>query len=225
MTAGRLGRANPKADGLQPKAFVLKPVTSSLKPKWGAKYVELRTIPITDLRAADYNPRVELSPGMPGYERLRRSIVEFGLVQPIVWNERTGNVVGGHQRLAVLRNEGREMVEVVVVSMEEAREKALNVALNNSQVGGEWDPDKLLSLVQDLHELPDFDETLTGFDANDLRDLLLQPDPQWWPESAADNSQGMVRVTLEIAEDAWAAVQVDVDRLVNQWGLRVHVRS
>ena len=57
--------------------------------------MEIRSMAIGELRAADYNPRLMLKPGMDGYERLKRSILEFGLVQPIVWNEQTGNVIGG----------------------------------------------------------------------------------------------------------------------------------
>jgi len=187
--------------------------------------MELRKVSIAQLHGAEYNPRVQLQPGMPGYDRLKRSIDEFGLVQPIVWNEQTGNVVGGHQRLTVLRNEGHETVDVMVVALDESREKALNVALNNSQIGGDWDPDKLLNLVQELHELPDFDETLTGFDVDDVRDLLLLPDPEWKPEPEPTEAPGLVRVTLEIAAESWTAVQPAVDRLVQQWGLRAHVKT
>lgn len=51
------------------------------------------------INAAAYHPRVDLQPGDVEYKKLHRSIEEFGHVEPIVWNERTGHVVGGHQRL------------------------------------------------------------------------------------------------------------------------------
>ena len=54
---------------------------------------------IEDLRPASYNPRKDLKPGDKEYEKLKRSITEFGYVEPVIWNERTGTVVGGHQRL------------------------------------------------------------------------------------------------------------------------------
>ena len=129
---------------------------------------------------------------------------------------------GGHQRLAVLREEGHQAVEVVVVSLEEAREKALNVALNNSQVGGDWDAGKLLDLMEELHELPDFDETLTGFDADDVRDLLLLPEANLEPE-VEEEGQDVVRVALEVAPESWADVRPLVDELVKEFGLRAHV--
>ena len=109
--------------------------------------MQLRTLSITDLKPAPYNPRIELRPGMPGYERLARSLDQFELVQPIVWNEQTGHVVGGHQRLTVLRDRGVTEGPVVVVSLSLEREQALNVALNNANVGGDWDPAKLVDLL------------------------------------------------------------------------------
>ena len=61
---------------------------------------------ITDLIPADYNPRKDLKPGDPDYEKLKHSMKEFGYVDPIIWNQQTGRVVGGHQRLKILQNEG-----------------------------------------------------------------------------------------------------------------------
>ena len=92
--------------------------------------MEIKKIEMGKLRPAKYNPRVELKPGDAEYEKLKRSIVEFGFVEPVIWNKRTGNVVGGHQRLSVLRDLGETMVDCVVVDLDELKEKALNVALN-----------------------------------------------------------------------------------------------
>lgn len=180
--------------------------------------------PLSELRPAPYNPRVALTPGMPGYERLARSLREFDLVQPIVWNEQTGHVVSGHQRLAILKDQGTEEIEVVVVSLSLDREKALNVALNNSQVGGDWDTTKLVDLIADLQTTPEFDATLTGFDADDLRDLLLAPDPGF----LADEDEGdcpFVKVTLEVPPNQWDDVRFDLDQLIAHHGLRVHVQE
>lgn len=180
---------------------------------------------IGELNAAPYNPRIALRPGMPGYERLARSVREFGLVQPIVWNERTGHVVSGHQRLEVLRNEGVAEVEAVVVSLPLEREKALNVALNNSHVGGDWDAGKLVDLLEELCELPDFDETLTGFDGNELRNLLLEPEDEFGGEDEFEADEGLVRVMLEVPEENWEAVRAELDRWAERGKVRIHVRE
>lgn len=129
----------------------------------------IKKLPLSQLIPARYNPRIELKPGDPAYEKLRRSIETFGYVEPIIFNEKSGTVVGGHQRLSVLRDMGIEEVECVVVSLDENDEKALNVALN--RVSGEWNTDKLSDLLTELED-SDFDVTLTGFDFDEIEDLI-----------------------------------------------------
>ena len=63
--------------------------------------MNIEKIDVEKLKAAAYNPRKELKPGDAEYEKLKRSIKEFGYVEPVIWNKRTGNVIGGHQRLSV----------------------------------------------------------------------------------------------------------------------------
>jgi DNA modification methylase len=130
-----------------------------------------------DINPAPYNPRVDLKPGDPDYEKLLRSIKEFGFVEPLVWNERTGNLVGGHQRFKILQAQGLTEVDVSVVNLPFEREKALNIALNKVQ--GAWDEEKLAALLQELSQVPDFNVTMTGFDhaeINCLFDEFLTPD-------------------------------------------------
>lgn len=124
---------------------------------------------VIDLVPADYNPRKDLKPGDKEYEKLKRSIDEFGYVDPLIWNKRTSRLVGGHQRLKVLKDMGIDEVDVVVVDMDEEKEKALNVALN--KISGDWDKDKLMLLITDLQG-EDFDVSLTGFDPEELDDLF-----------------------------------------------------
>ena len=122
-----------------------------------------------DLLPADYNPRKDLKPGDAEYEKLKRSIEQFGYVEPVIWNKTTGRVVGGHQRLKVLIDMGMTEVDCVVVELTEEKEKALNIALN--KISGEWDKDKLALLIADLQGA-DFDVSLTGFEPAELDDLL-----------------------------------------------------
>lgn len=131
--------------------------------------MDIQKIHIDKLTAAVYNPRVELKAGDKEYEKLKRSIQEFGFVEPIIWNKNTGNVVGGHQRLTVLKDLGETQIDCVVVNLDEQREKALNVALNKVQ--GLWDDNKLAELLSDL-EASSFDVTMTGFEAAEVDELL-----------------------------------------------------
>ncbi|MDE7219264.1 MAG: ParB N-terminal domain-containing protein [Oscillospiraceae bacterium] len=122
-----------------------------------------------ELIPADYNPRKDLKPGDAEYEKLKRSIEQFGYVEPVIWNKTTGFVVGGHQRLKVLLDMGITEVECVVVEMDAEKEKALNIALN--KISGEWDKDKLALLIADLQGA-DFDVSLTGFEPAEIDSLF-----------------------------------------------------
>ena len=122
-----------------------------------------------ELLPADYNPRKDLKPGDLEYEKLKRSIEQFGYVEPVIWNKATGRVVGGHQRLKVLMDLGLTEVDCVVVDLPEDKEKALNIALN--KISGDWDKEKLALLITDLQGA-DFDVSLTGFDPAEIDDLF-----------------------------------------------------
>nr|DAJ74504.1 MAG TPA: adenine specific DNA methyltransferase [Caudoviricetes sp.] len=123
---------------------------------------------LLDLKAADYNPRKALTPEDSEYQKIKRSIEEFGYVDPIIINE-DGTIIGGHQRCTVLKDLGYEEVDVVVVSLDKQREKALNIALN--KITGEWDEIKLKDLLLDL-DLGDYDISITGFESGELTELV-----------------------------------------------------
>lgn len=131
--------------------------------------MEIRTIPITKINPAPYNPRKDLQPGDPEYEKLKRSLEEFDLVEPLIWNEETGNLVGGHQRLKIIQERGDKEVAVSVVHLDEGKEKALNIALN--KISGDWDYQKLDEL---LSSMADEDVALTGFDDAEIQKIVKQ---------------------------------------------------
>jgi len=192
--------------------------------------MNMRAIPVEQLQPAPYNPRVGLQPGDAAYARLERSLDEFDLVQPPVWNARTGHIVGGHQRVEILRRRGVREVDCVVVDLPLEREQALNVALNNPRVGGDWDPDKLIDLLEELHALPDFDITLTGFDDQTLRDLVLTPEqlefeaPRETETDVAERDQ--VTVTLHIPVERWSRMEQRLNAIVaDEPDVELHVRG
>lgn len=136
-------------------------------------------MPLAKIKPAAYNPRKKLSPADKEYQSLRRSIQEFGTVEPLIVNKRTGNLVGGHQRLQILKDMGDKVVDVVEVDLEPKKEKALNVALN--KITGRWDKHKLKTLLVDL-DVGDFDIALTGFDTDDLKEMMEDDDQGPGPE-------------------------------------------
>ena len=103
--------------------------------------MEIKRMKLADLVPAPYHPRKEQKPGDANYEAVKKSILEFGYVDPIIWNRRTGNIVGGHQRWAVLLSMGIDEDDISIVDLPPAKEKMLNVALN--KIGS--DPEQLTS--------------------------------------------------------------------------------
>jgi len=160
----------------------------------------IRKVPVTEINPAQYNPRKDLKPGDPAYEKLKRSMTEFGYVEPIIWNEETGNIVGGHQRYKVLVAEGHTEVECVIVKMSPEREKALNVALN--KVTGDWEFEALADLIKDL-EAQDFDVTLTGFDAAEIEDLFSQVHDKDATDDDYDVNKALEEAAFVKPGDVW----------------------
>ena len=113
--------------------------------------MQIKTLKVKDLSPADYNPRKNLQAEDSEYKKLKRSMEEFGYVEPIIWNEKTGNIVGGHQRFKILKEQGIEDIECVIVNLDEKDEKILNVVLN--KVKDRWDIGKLTDLLQELDEI------------------------------------------------------------------------
>jgi DNA modification methylase len=107
---------------------------------------ETAVMAIRDLKPAPYNPRRIDDASLAA---LTKSMERFGVVEPIVFNKRSGFVVGGHQRLRVLRGKKVQSVAVVAVDLDETEERALNVALNSSKLTGEFSG-KLQELLAEI---------------------------------------------------------------------------
>ena len=99
---------------------------------------------LRDIRPAAYNPRKRLEPGEKEYEALKGSIERWGLVDPLVVNARTGNLISGHQRYYILTNLGETETEAVAVDLDERQEKLLNVAMNKETLLSEFETDEIL---------------------------------------------------------------------------------
>ena len=129
--------------------------------------MDLVKVRLTELIYADYNPRKALTPEDEEYQRIKRSIKEFGYVDPIIINS-DNTIIGGHQRATVLKDLGHEEIEAVKVDLDKTKEKALNVALN--KISGEWDLEKLAQVMAELEA--ELDATITGFDEGEIQELI-----------------------------------------------------
>jgi hypothetical protein len=136
---------------------------------------DTETIHRSQIKNAPYNPRIM---NKAAQKRLRNNIRKHGLVSALTWNRRTGNLVGGHQRLeqldALEKSEDYDLT-VCVVDVDEREEAALNVQLNNPSMQGDWDLDKLAQVSED------FDLSMTddlGFTQNDV-DFMFDGDERF----------------------------------------------
>jgi len=132
--------------------------------------MEILKVKVTVINPAAYNPRVDLKPGDPEYEKLKASINTFGYVDPVIWNRRTSNLVGGHQRLKILIEQGAQEIEASVVDLDLTQEKILNLALN--RISNAWEPNRLAQLLQELQQTPDLDLGLTGFSVPEISQII-----------------------------------------------------
>lgn len=111
---------------------------------------EMETIHRSLIKNADYNPRYM---GDKEKKRLRNALKENGLVSALTWNRRTGNLVGGHQRLEQLDSLEKSAdyeLTVCVIDVDEKQEAKLNVQLNNPSMQGEWDVEKLFEMTEEF---------------------------------------------------------------------------
>lgn len=168
---------------------------------------------IDDLLASEYNPRKDLQPNDLEYKSIKNSIEKFGYVQPIILNS-NNVVVGGNQRLKVLKELGYKNVECVLVDLDENEEKALNIALN--KIDGVWDDEKLKNILNDLHKV-EFDLNFTGFNPNELDDLLEGFDLSSGSTSSSSSSDNFnEKEALEEIEDV-KTKKGNLYKLGNHW--------
>ena len=132
------------------------------------KTAELKVLPVSVLKPAEYNPRKKLKPGDKEYKKIKASIEEFGFADPLVVNADM-TIIGGHQRLTVAIELGYTEVPCAVVDVDKDREKALNIALN--KITGQWDEEMLANLLKDLDTVK-FNTDMTGFDRSEIEDLF-----------------------------------------------------
>lgn len=149
---------------------------------------------LDELVKAPWNPR-RISDDQK--TALQRSLGEFGVVEPIVWNEVTGHIVAGHQRLDAMMANGQTETDVVVVRLDETHEKQLNIALN--RISGEWDDDLLQELLTEL-KAEGADLSLTGFSEAELDEMLAtETGPDETPELTEEQT-----LNLNLAWQEWA---------------------
>lgn len=184
--------------------------------------MNIQKIQTDKLIPATYNPRKDLKPSDAEYIKIRNSIENFGFVSPLIINKDM-TVIGGHQRLKVLKELGFTEVECIIVDLDKTNEKALNIALNKIQ--GEWDEAKLEELLQEL-KLQDFDTDLTGFDFDEVDEMLKDMNGSKEDEFDIDAAYEEIKEPITKPGDIWilgkhrlmcgdSTSKEDVEKLMN----------
>ncbi len=180
--------------------------------------------PITELTPAPYNPRKVLCASDSPYRKLKQSLERFGLVEPLIWNANTGHLVSGHQRLNILKELQSELVQVVVVELSTAEEKALNIVLNNRQAQGDWDVELLEKALADLQTISPEAASAAGFDEDQITELQSNLKPKV-PDWQADDTLSEYEITFRLSAERFEALRTHLDAFVNEHGLEVHIRQ
>ncbi|MBQ2832338.1 ParB N-terminal domain-containing protein [Methanobrevibacter sp.] len=147
--------------------------------------MQIEKIKIIDISPAGYNPRTITDDEKT---RLKNSIDNFGIVEPILINLQNENqIIGGHQRFQILWEQylldndlyaelnllklndsyGWVFPDNDITLDSEDMEKALNLVLNNTKVQGTFDGNKLVQIFNDLTE-SGFNTNITGFNNEDI---------------------------------------------------------
>ena len=154
--------------------------------------MNIQKLKVEDLIEASYNPRKKLNPKDREYQEIKRSIEEFGYVQPLIVNK-DYTIIAGHQRLTVLKDLGFKEIDVIIVDVDKTQEKALNIALN--KITGRWDSKLLNGLLQDLNAQK-FDLKLTGFEPKVL-DLGIHGDARNTQEKLVEGILNLEKAQYE----------------------------
>ncbi len=159
-----------------------------------------QSLSVDSLLPAEYNPRKKLKSGDKEYEKIKNSILEFGYVEPIIINYDM-TVIGGHQRLTVLKDLGYTEVQCVVVHIEnENKVKALNIALN--KITGAWNEQLLADLLVDL-QTANFNTDFTGFEAPEIEQLFSKVHNRDIEEDDFDVDEALKKPTMTAKGDIW----------------------
>lgn len=163
---------------------------------------------ISELKSAPYNPRKS---NREQEGKLRESLEKFGVVEPVVFNKRTGYIVGGHFRVRELKKLGYDEVECVIVDLNEEDERELNIRLNANS--GDWDS-ALLAINFTIPELIDwgFNGSLAEVKEN------INTDKEFLEEfSKVDDSNCVMPIIPELGEKNELFIIVSDSEVDSNW--------
>ena len=133
-----------------------------MENKLKVEYVDIDTI-------KPYKNNAKLHP-KEQIEQIKKSIENFGMNDPIgIWNN---EIVEGHGRILACKELGYKQIPVIKLDhLTDEERKSYIIAHNKLTMNSDFDIDILRTELENLKEL-DFDLELTGFDVDELDDIL-----------------------------------------------------
>lgn len=171
----------------------------------------------SQINFASYNPRKITQDAR---KKLKANLKRVGVLGGIVWNETTGNLVSGHQKVSIIdevnkynaaTNTNDYPIRVEVVQMDLKTEKEQNLFMNNHNVQGEFDTD----MVRDM--LDGIDLELAGLNEFDLGVLGVGGDFHIGSKSEDWSLQDIEDENIRILSEHTKSGEEnkDIDRSVN----------
>lgn len=192
---------------------------------------ETREVHRSEITLAAYNPRKITEEAR---KQLKANLKRVGLMGGIVWNENTGNLVSGHQKIGIMdelnnynpkTNENDYKLRVEVVHLSEKEEKEQNLFMNNRAVQGEFDDDMLIRMIGDIEYenagFTSFDMEMLGIinipeelDKNNIGDIIEDIDKEslWNKDTVVQNNTHLANVDSETKD---AKENTKLDRSTN----------
>lgn len=171
--------------------------TNSEKPKPSKhEAFEIARVNRSQIKNAPYNPR-RISEDAK--DRIRGNLKKRGLMHPLTWNRRTGNLVAGHQRLAALDHleAGAEYsLTVAVVDLDDAAEREQNIFMNNPLAQGDWDVD----LLGEVLKFQGLSHDAAGFDPADVYKLFGESPDAQGAEELEKLAEGLREINERVAK-------------------------
>lgn len=176
--------------------------------------INMRTVEIDKITVAKYNPRIDLQPGDPDYDKIKNSVDGFGYTDPLILNEHNGVLISGHQRLKVLKEKGYTHVDVSIVDIkDEMKEKSMNMAMNN--IRGREDRQKLSDIFKQFDVYDDL-VALAGYEEEEFEKIKnFEEDDVHDPEAGG---RGVLESKFEIVVEC--ANEQEQNSLFNELGDR-----
>lgn len=132
--------SGPAASPINPPVALSGPPSEPAHNVTPFQKFTIRRVHRSEINPAPYNPRA-IDPY--AFRKLKANLKagKIGLLEPLIWNERTGNLVGGHQRLRALDELNGSTdyhLDVSCVSLDPVTEQEQNIALNNPDMQGRY---------------------------------------------------------------------------------------